>query len=56
MLSGFDHDYHMQSYYAMGVAQYKVAEDYLFAALKGAPCSPTCPCVRSHVYTMYSLL
>ena len=28
----------MQSYYAMGVAQYKVADDHLFAALKGAPC------------------
>ena len=25
----------MQSYYAMGVAQYKVAEDHVFASLKG---------------------
>ena len=33
----------MQSYYAMGVAQYKVAEDHLFASLKGA--------VRSQIHT-----
>ena len=39
-----DHVYHMQSCYTMGVAQDTVAEDHLFAALKGAPCSPTCLC------------
>ena len=37
----FDHVCFMQSYYAMGVAQYKVAEDHLFASLKGAPCRQT---------------
>ena len=33
----------------MGVAQYKVAEDHLFAALKGAQCSPTDLSAHTHV-------